>query len=186
MITRIYISHDERDESLAGELHGTLSRIGIDSYSAMYKVAKGISRAERVAFGIRSSDCLVAILTADGSISRSVNQEIGFARGIDHLVFPMLEEGVELPFLVEHLRPVGFNRDTYPDAISSLVRTIRELSRLDWLKVLCPKCGEEMTQYLTPQEDVDRALEKQSCLETICSYCQNTISLDPRTFDPIP
>ena len=30
----------------------------------------------------------------------------------------------------------------------------------------------------------EAALEKESCLETICSYCQNKISLDPRTFEP--
>jgi redox-regulated HSP33 family molecular chaperone len=60
------------------------------------------------------------------------------------------------------------------------------LSRLEWLKVTCPQCGEEMTQYLTPQEEVDSALEKGKCLETVCSYCQNKISLDARTFEPRP
>jgi redox-regulated HSP33 family molecular chaperone len=43
-----------------------------------------------------------------------------------------------------------------------------------------------MTQYLTPQEDVDEALQKGTYLETICSYCQNKVSLDPRTFAPLP
>ena len=32
-----------------------------------------------------------------------------------------------------------------------LIKILLELSRLEWLKVACPKCGEEMTQYLTPQ-----------------------------------
>jgi len=57
-------------------------------------------------------------------------------------------------------------------------------SRLEWLKVVCPKCGEEMTQYLTPQEEVDEALLKGGRLETVCSYCQNRIRLDARTFEP--
>ena len=48
----------------------------------------------------------------------------------------------------------------------------------------CPKCEEEMTQYLTPQEDVEEALAKVAFLETICSYCQNKIRLDARTFEP--
>ena len=36
------------------------------------------------------------------------------------------------------------------DAAGLLIKILRELSRLKWLKVACPKCGEEMTQYLTP------------------------------------
>jgi hypothetical protein len=186
MISRIYISHVESDEGLAEELSQALWRVGLESYYAMHSLDLGITRSERVSFGIRSSDCLVAILTSDGSISRTVNQEIGFARGIEHLVFPMVEIGMDLPFLIEHLKPISFTRDTYSGAIYLLIKTIRQLSRLDWLKIICPKCGEEMTQYLTPQEDVDLAFEDGSFLETICSYCQNPISLDPRTFGPVP
>jgi len=50
--------------------------------------------------------------------------------------------------------------------------------------VTCPKCGEEMTQYLTPQDEVEGTLEKGAFLETVCSYCQNKIRLDARTFEP--
>jgi ribosomal protein S27E len=63
-----------------------------------------------------------------------------------------------------------------------MIKTIRDLTTLEWLKVSCPHCAEEMIQYLPPQEEVDRAILKGSCLETLCSYCQNKISLDPRTF----
>ncbi|HWQ19217.1 MAG TPA: toll/interleukin-1 receptor domain-containing protein [Methanotrichaceae archaeon] len=186
MISKVYISHSEEDEALALELSSALWRVGLESYVTMYRVARGISRSDRVSFAIRSSDCLVALLTAPGTLSRTVNQEIGMARGIDHLIFPILEEGSSLPFLIENMSPIAFRRETFPDAIYQLVRTLRELSRLDWLKVSCPKCGEEMTQYITPQEDVDHAFKKGSCLETICTYCQNNISLDPRTFSPLP
>jgi hypothetical protein len=185
MISRIYISHAEQDEELAQELSRALWRVGLESYVAMYRLSPGISRAERVSFGIRNSDCLVALLTKDGSASVTVCQEIGLARGIDLLIIPLLEEGADLPFLIEHLNPISFSRPEISDAIGKLIRTLRDLSSLDWLKVTCPKCGEEMTQYLTPQEDVDEALQKGSCLETICSYCQNKVSLDPRTFAPL-
>ena len=42
-----------------------------------------------------------------------------------------------------------------------------------------------MTQYLTPQEEVEEALATGIFLETICSYCQNGIRLDARTFEPV-
>jgi ribosomal protein S27E len=70
------------------------------------------------------------------------------------------------------------------DAAGLLIKVLRELSRLEWLKVACPRCWEEMTQYLTPQEEVEEALAKGTFLETICSYCQNRIRLDARMFEP--
>jgi hypothetical protein len=186
MISRVYISHDKQDEELAHEISRALWRVGLESYAAMYKLSPGISRAERVSFGIRNSECLVVLITKDNSASATVCQEIGLARGIDLLVIPLLEENAKLPFLIEHSKPITYSRSELGDAIGKLIRTLRDLSSLDWLKVTCPNCGEEMTQYLTPQEDVDEALQKGSCLETICSYCQNKVSLDPRTFSPLP
>jgi hypothetical protein len=185
MIARVYISHSEQDKYMALQLSQALWRVGLESYAAMHSICPGVSRAERVSFGIRNSECLVALLTVAGCRSATVNQEIGLAHGIDHLIIPLLGKGAKLPFLIEHLQPIAFVDHSYEDAIGLLIKTIRDLSRLEWLKVCCPKCGEEMTQYLTPQEDVDDALRKGSHLETICSYCQNRISLDPRTFEPL-
>ena len=185
MITRVYISHSKRDEGMALELSQALWRVGLESYVNMHNTCPGISHADRASFGIRNSECLVALLTEEGHRSATVNQEIGFAKGIDLLILPLLEKNIELPFLIEHLRSISFTSDDYGDAIGLLIKTIRDLSTLEWLKVSCPKCGEEMTQYLTPQDEVDDALRKGSYLETICSYCQNKISLDPRTFEPL-
>lgn len=200
MISRVYISHSKHDEGIALELSRALWRVGLESYAAMNRLSPGISRAERVSFGIRNSECMVALLTSNGSASTTVCQEIGLARGVDLLIIPLLEKdedkenkndkenrnkNINLPFLIEHLKPIAFSRSEFRDAVGQLIKTLRDLSSLDWLKVTCPKCGEEMTQYMTPQEDVDEALQKGSCLETICSYCQNRVSLDPRTFEPI-
>ncbi len=185
MITRVYISHSEHDEGMALELSQAFWRVGLESYVNMHSICPGVSHAERASFGIRNSECLVALLTEDGYRSMTVNQEIGLARGIDLLIIPLCEKNAELPFLIEHLKPIIFTTSGYRDAIGLLIKTIRDLSRLEWLKVSCPKCCEEMTQYLTPQEEVDDALRKGSYLETICSYCQNKISIDPRTFEPL-
>lgn len=90
-----------------------------------------------------------------------------------------------LPFMIEHLRPLVFQEDGFADAVGQLISTLRELTRLEWLKVICPKCGEEMTQYLTSQEEVNDALAGAGRLETVCSYCQNRIRLDARTFEAV-
>jgi len=184
MISKVYISHSREDEEMALQISRALWRVGLESYVALYNLSPTISLAERASFGLRNCECLVALLTKKGSFSPEVCQEIGLARGLDLLIIPLQEEGAQLPFLIEHLRPLVFREEKYADAIGLLIKTIRELSRLEWLKVTCPKCGEEMTQYLTPQEGVDDALQKGTFLETICSYCQNKIRLDARTFEP--
>lgn len=185
MISKVYISHSHEDEEMAMRLARALDRVGLESFVALYNLSPAISLAERASFGLRNSECLVALLTAKGSTSPEVCQEIGLARGLDLLIIPLLDAQAKLPLLIEHLRPLVFSEQKYADAIGLLIKALRELSRLEWLKVACPKCGEEMTQYLTPQEEVEEALAKGAFLETICSYCQNRIRLDARTFEPM-
>jgi hypothetical protein len=185
MISKVYISHSPDDEDMALQLARALWRVGLESYVALYNLSPVISLAERASFGLRNSECLVALLTVEGSQSTQVCQEIGLARGLDLLIIPLQEEGAALPFLIEHLRPLLFREERYADVVGLLIKTLRELSRLEWLKVACPKCGEEMTQYLTPQEEVEEALAGVGWLETVCSYCQNRIRLDARTFEPM-
>ncbi|HNX40456.1 MAG TPA: toll/interleukin-1 receptor domain-containing protein [Methanothrix sp.] len=184
MISQVYISHSRQDEELAMQLSRALWRVGLDSYSALYNLSPALSLAGRISFGLRNSECLVALITRKGATAPQLCQEIGLACGLDTLVIPLQEEGASLPVLIEHLRPIVFAEGGFADAVGRLIKTFRELSRLEWLKVACPKCGEEMTQYLTPQEEVDEALAGAGWLETVCSYCQNKIRLDARTFEP--
>ena len=186
MITKIYISHCEQDELLARELARTLWAVEIESYSSLYRKARILSLAERIRFGVRQSDCVIPLITQDGVRSPEVNQEIGLAAGLDQLIIPLVESGIELPVLIRHLQPVIFYPDTYEDALGKLIQGIIQLTKLDWLKIKCPYCGEEMTQYISPEEEVDKALLAGKHLETICSYCQRNIYLDPRTFRPVP
>jgi len=185
MINRIYISHCEQDEPLAQELARALWAVELESFSSLYRKAQSLSRAERIRFGIRQSDCVITILTPEGAAAPEVNQELGLAVGTDQLIIPLAEAGVGLPVLISHLNPIRFSGDAYEDALGMLIQNIRQLTRLDWLKIKCPYCGEEMTQYISPQEEVDRALLRGTNLETLCSYCQRALFLDPRTFRPL-
>ena len=186
MITKVYITHCEEDEPLARDLAEALWRVGLESFVAIYRHARGVAPGERVRFGIRHSDCVIALLTLDGVVSPRVNQEIGFSCGIDQLVIPLLETGAEMPVLIRHLKPISFSRETYSDALGEVIQNIRDLTSLEWLKIKCPLCGEEMTQYLPPSEVVERAVLAGTGLDTICTYCENALTLDPRTFKPIP
>lgn len=185
MISKIYISHCEQDESLAKELARALWAVELESFSCMYKKVRAISLDERIRFGIRHSDCFIPILTQEGAESPEVNQEIGFAVGTDQLVIPLVESRVELPILIYHLQPIIFFPEAYEDALGKLIQNLRELTKLDWLKIKCPYCGEEMTQYISPEEEVEKVLVLGTYLETRCSYCQKNIHLDPRTFRPV-
>ncbi|MGB9902491.1 toll/interleukin-1 receptor domain-containing protein [Methanothrix sp.] len=185
MISRVYISYSQPDADLAGELSSALYRICIDTLTSQFVYHRGISRGGWASFGIRSSECFVPILTSNSIFSRTVNMEIGFAKATDHLIIPIAEDGVERPFFIEDVVPITFSSGAFANAVADLIRIVRSLTRLEWLRVRCPICREEMTQYLTPQENVDRAISENRYLETACSFCEAAISLDPRTFSPV-
>ena len=111
MISRVYISHSPADENLALQLSRALWRVGLESYVALYNLSPAVSLAERVTFGIRNCECLVALLTKKGTSSPNVCQEIGLARGLDLLIIPLQEDGATLPFVIEHLRPMIFQEE---------------------------------------------------------------------------
>lgn len=185
MISRIYISHCEQDESFARELADALWAVDLESFSSVFKKDTALSQADLVSFGIHHSDCVVAILTKEGLASPRVNQEIGLSVGAGQLIIPLVEGGEELPFIIRHLRPIRFSKDTYEDALGMLIHTIRQLTSLEWLKTKCPHCGEEITQYLTPEGEVERAILAGTGLKTMCSYCEKYFFLNPKTFKPL-
>lgn len=185
MITKVYIAHCEQDEPLAQELARALWAVELESFFSVYRKALILSLAERIRFGVRQADCVIPIITSEGVKSPEVNQEIGLAIGTDQFIIPLVETGLELPVLIRHLQPISFSPDAYEDALGKLIQNIRQLTRLDWLKIKCPYCGEEMTQYISPEEEVEKALLAGKHLETRCSYCQRNINLDPRTFRPV-
>ena len=186
MISKIYISHCEEDERLALELAESLGAVNLECFVSTYKKARAIPHHERIAFGMRHSDCVVVLLTLDGMVSPLVNQEIGLAVGMDHLIIPLAEAEVEVPTLLKYAKPIRLSARQSQDAIGELIRSIRDLTTLQWLRIKCPICKEEITQYLPPQEEVDRAILSESGLETICNCCETALSLDPRTFKPSP
>lgn len=187
MIDRIYISYTDNDELLAQELAQALWAVNLDSSSSMYSKVLHVSMAQRIRFGISRSDCMIVVLTREGALSPRVNQEIGLAAANgDNLIIVLAEEGVELPVLVQHLTPIVFSPDSFTDAVGHLIYTLRNLAKLEWLRIKCPYCGEEMTQYITPQEEVDRSIMAKTRLNTMCNYCERALFLDPRTFKPVP
>lgn len=184
MINRVYISHSEQDRRLAQELETALWAVNLESFSSLFKKTESLSEAELISFGIRHSDCVIVIISMDGLLSPKVNQEIGLAVGTDQLIIPLLEYGEKLPVLIGHLPAIRFYRGNYENALGAIIKDIRQLTKLDWVKIKCPHCGEEMTQYITPQEEVEKVILEGTDLKTMCSYCENTVFLNPRTFRP--
>jgi hypothetical protein len=60
MISKVYISHSKHDEDQALEISNALWRVGVESFVAMYRLSDGITLSERISFGIRHSDCIIA------------------------------------------------------------------------------------------------------------------------------
>jgi hypothetical protein len=124
MITRVYISHCEQDDFLAKEMVRTLWAVNLESFNSLSKKTDVLSQAELMSFGIRHSDCVVVILTAEGIASHIVNQEIGMAVGTGQLIIPLVESGESLPLLIRHLNSIDFSIDAYDDALGKLIYNI--------------------------------------------------------------
>lgn len=94
---KVFLSHSmgEADRDLIAQLAGVIQSHGVECYIASRDHQLGHAVPEKISTSIRSSDSLVALLTEGGAHREWVNQEIGFARGIQKLVIPVVEVGVE-------------------------------------------------------------------------------------------
>lgn len=95
MAYRVFISHSTSDLGLVTSLANLLSKFGMKVVVAEWYLRPGVSLDEKVLESIRSSDCLVALLTRSGTRSAWVHHEIGCARGLNVPVIPLVEKGVD-------------------------------------------------------------------------------------------
>ena len=125
MAYSVFLSHSTKDKELINDVAGYLIARGIKTHVAEWNVAAGTELPKKVASLIKSSDCLVAILTKDGARSQWVNQEIGCAEGAGRLVIPFVEKGVKVKGFLEARECIRFDQ-TDPYSIKSALRRLRD------------------------------------------------------------
>lgn len=95
MAYKVFISHSTRDQGLVISLANLLSKFGVEVSVAEWYLAPGERLDRKVFEQIKTSDCVVALLTRNGIRSNWVQQEIGYSLQRNKLVIPIVENGID-------------------------------------------------------------------------------------------
>ena len=127
MAFKVFISHSVKDISLVKQLQYWLDRNQIEAYIFEEYPQPGTMIGEKVARAIDRSDCVLALMTRDGSRSQWVHNEVGYAKGKEKIVIPIVENGVINGGFLEGVEYIPFRIYDPYDTIS---RTVQYLSTL--------------------------------------------------------
>jgi hypothetical protein len=128
MGVRVFLSYSvaPADRPLLDHVEKECSNLGIGLYLAEREFSP-TTVSEKLRGAIRTSDCVVVLLTASGSASSWVNQEIAIANEMSKPIVPLLEEGVEAPGLIRERDQIRFSREGFSEAFDRATRFIGSL-----------------------------------------------------------
>lgn len=93
MAYKVFLSHSTRDQGLVVTLANMLSKFGIVVSVAEWYLSPGQRLDAKVFTELRSSDCVVILLTQNGIRSNWVQQEVGYALREGKPIIPLVEKG---------------------------------------------------------------------------------------------
>ena len=108
---KVFISHSTKDMNIVNEFGNILRLKGIDVYIALFDVQPGTDLWAKIESNIRNSNCVLAILTQDGSRSEMVNQEVATANASKIPIVPIVEKGVVLKGILAGKEYIEFDKD---------------------------------------------------------------------------
>jgi hypothetical protein len=78
---KVFISYTSRDEPLATRLVAYLEKAGLDAWYQNREVLPGDNWAEKIAQGLKESNAMIVLVSADAMKSDSVRSSISYALG---------------------------------------------------------------------------------------------------------
>ncbi len=127
MAFRVFISHSTADLGMVYQLKYWLEANDVEAYVAQLYLQPGIPLAAKVRSAIAASDCVVALLTKDGSRSAWVHDEVGIAEGLTIPILPVLERGTALNGLLQGRECIEFDGSAPLDAVRNVVHVAHGL-----------------------------------------------------------
>jgi len=108
---KIFISHSTKDLKIVEEFKKLVEARGIEAYVAVKDVRPGDVLWDKIERNIKTSNCLVAIMTRYGSLSRTLENELGVAKVNKIRIMPIVEEGVNPKGVLEGIEYVKLDKD---------------------------------------------------------------------------
>ncbi|MFB0525808.1 MAG: toll/interleukin-1 receptor domain-containing protein [Phycisphaerae bacterium] len=129
MAYKVFISHSTCDQGLVMYLARLLQKFGVDAFVAEWYLTPGEPLDKKIEGQIRSSDCVVVLLTRNGIRSTWVQQEIGYSLGQGKPIIPIVEKGIDSKVLgaLEAREYIEYDPRQYDDAINKLVRYVESI-----------------------------------------------------------
>lgn len=124
---KVFISHSIEDLEIVSIISDGLKLIGIDIYIAEFYPEPGRTLSDKVLENLRSSDCVIVLLTHFGAKSAWIQQEIGIAKTLGKPVIPLLEKGLTIKGLLEGVEYISLDRKNVSDAVERLIGSISRL-----------------------------------------------------------
>jgi|YelNatPaOPRAMG01_1025707.scaffolds.fasta_scaffold12505_8 hypothetical protein len=124
---KVFISHSTKDKEIVDRIIDKLKSIGIEPYVAESDIQPGTILWEKLETNIKNSNCVLAIVTKDASMSKTVNQEIAAANALKIPVVPIVEKGVHPEGVLAGKEYIVFDKN-YPN--QALINASKYLSSL--------------------------------------------------------
>lgn len=95
MARKIFLSHSSTDAVWVKRIETNAKQVEIEVYLHEYDPQPGQLVASKLQAAIQSCDALVVLLTGNSEGSAYVQQEIGFAKGANKPVIPLVQPGIK-------------------------------------------------------------------------------------------
>lgn len=95
MAYKVFISHSCRDQGLVISLANLLSKFGIEVFVAEWYLAPGEAIERKILSQIERADCVIVLLTRNGTRSAWVQQETGYTISARKPLIPIVERGID-------------------------------------------------------------------------------------------
>jgi len=109
MVFKVFISHSINDLDIVNSLYSVLRQSGMDVYAAVFSPEPGKHVSEKILEGMKSSDCVLLLLTHDSVLSQWVQNEIGMALAYNKIIIPIVKKNVKIPNILEGLEYIKFD-----------------------------------------------------------------------------
>ncbi|MDD5691634.1 MAG: toll/interleukin-1 receptor domain-containing protein [Candidatus Omnitrophica bacterium] len=137
---KVFISHSTKDMDLVNDFTNILKHRGIEAYVALSDARPGLDLWEKIESNIKDSNCVLAILTQNGSRSEIVNQEIATAKALYIPFIPIVEKGITLKGLLAGREYIEFDKSnpdlTYINANHYIEKLKLQFESKEFLRVL--------------------------------------------------
>ena len=114
MAFKVFISHSIQDMDFVNSFKAMLRQKGLEAYVALSEPEPGKSLSDKIIENIKSAKYVVCFLTKEGVNSKWIHNEIGIAISMNKIIIPIIEEGVQVPSILQGVEYIKID-SIYPD-----------------------------------------------------------------------